>query len=426
MDTMSAGSDGEKQNTGARLDMEATIDGDDDESEIEHEGVAPKVARQPDQPTAQQRREHDICHVPYRSWCKHCVRGRGKRRAHSRIKSGRDEDLPHAAIDYTFFTQAGAKKAEDLSEEEKLDESKANTVLVMKDSMIGSIFAYLVGKKGATNEDWLAKQMLDDLDSLGLNRSRIVMKSDPEKSIEDVKKDNARRKTVTGHNTTQESTAVGDSDMNGKVERGIQEVNGVVRTLRSALEERLGCNITINHPLFPWMVRHAGQVIIRYQVRSSGKTSYRMGKGVDSILPVAEFGEVVHFAPLKTNEHRHQSNFDYRYDCGIWLGNLIRTGEHLVFINDGVYRVADIKRRDGSEQWSKDMCDAIVGTPNEPVPDRGSEMKAYSQKKHGTDAQPTEMPSYIPNPDAVKETRKVKSLRTDIVEHGATEGCPGY
>ena len=278
MDTMSASSDGEKQNTGARLDMEATIDGDDDESEIEHEGVAPKVARQPDQPTAQQRREHDLCHVPYRSWCKHCVRGRGKRRAHSRIKSGRDEDLPHAAIDYTFFTQAGAKKAEDLSEEEKLDESKANTVLVMKDSMIGSIFAYLVGKKGATNEDWLAKQMLDDLDSLGLNRSRIVMKSDPEKSIEDVKKDIARRRTANGQNTTQESIAVGDSDMNGKVERGIQEVNGVVRTLRSALEERLGCNITINHPLFPWMVRHAGQVIIRYQVRSSGKTSYGMEK----------------------------------------------------------------------------------------------------------------------------------------------------
>ena len=35
------------------------------------------------------------------------------------------------------------------------------------------------------------------------------------------------------------------------------------------------------------------------------------------------------------------------------------------------------------------------------------------------------MPSYIPNPDAVKETRKMKILRTDIIEHGATDGCPG-
>ena len=129
--------------------------------------------------------------------------------------------------------------------------------------------------------------MLDDLDSLGLNKARIVMKSDQEKSIEDVKKDISRKRIADGQSTTQESSAVGDSNANGKAEKGIQELNGVVRTCRSALEERLGCTITINHPIFPWMVRHASQLIIRYQVRASGKTSYRMGKGEDSILPVA-------------------------------------------------------------------------------------------------------------------------------------------
>ena len=287
------------------------MDGDGgDEDETENEGVAPKVARQPGQPTAEERRAHEVCHVPYRSWCKHCVRGRGRRRPHCRIGSGRDEDLPHAAIDYTFFTQNGAKKAEDLTEEEKIDESKARTVLVMKDSLVESIFAYVVSKKGATHEEWLAQQMLDDLDSLGLNRARIVMKSDPEKAIEDVKKDVSRRRIAIGQSTTQESTAVGDSNMNGRVERAIQELNGIVRTLRSALEERIGCTITINHPIFPWMVRHASQLIIRYQIRASGKTSFRMGKGVDSILPFAEFGKVVHFIPWKTNEHRQLSNFD--------------------------------------------------------------------------------------------------------------------
>ena len=80
------------------------------------------------------------------------MKGRGRRRPHCRIGSGRDEDLPHAAIDYTFFTQNGDKKSEDLTEEEKVDDTKAKTVLVMKDSLVESIFAYVVSKKGTANE----------------------------------------------------------------------------------------------------------------------------------------------------------------------------------------------------------------------------------------------------------------------------------
>ena len=401
-------------------------EGIDDEEETMNEGVAPKVARQPGQPIAQQRREHEVCHVPYRDWCKHCVRGRGRRRPHCRIGSGRDEDLPHAALDYTFFTQSGAKRAAELTEEEKNDETKAKTVLVMKDSLVEAVFAYVVGKKGAANEEWLAVQMLDDLDSLGLNRARIIVKSDQENAIEDVKKDMSRRRIADGQSTTQESSPTGDSNANGRVEKGIQEVNGVTRTLRSALEERLGCTITINHPIFPWLVRHAAQVIIRYQVRSSGKTSYRMGKGVDSILPVAEFGEVVHFAPLKTFDQKQASNFDYRYDEGIWLGNIIRAGENLVFVNDGVYRVDNIRRKDTSESWSKDMVNNIAGTPSEPVPDSGEhKLKAYVQHKHGNTGAPAEMPTFVPQEDVPRRTRKMQILKTDIREHGASDGCAG-
>ena len=135
----------------ATVDGEATVTEHDDETI--NEGVSPRVANQPGQPTAKDRREHEVCHVPYRSWCKHCVQGRGRRRPHSRIGSGRDEDLPHAAIDYTFVTQNGAKKPEDLTEEEEVDDSKAKTVLVMKDSLVESIFAYVVSKNGTANEE---------------------------------------------------------------------------------------------------------------------------------------------------------------------------------------------------------------------------------------------------------------------------------
>ena len=173
MYTIGASSSSGDADTEIQVEDAATVQGNDDDEDTINEGVAPKVARQPGQPTAQERREHEVCHVPYRSWCRHCVRGRGRRRPHCRIGSGRDEDLPHAAIDYTFFTQNVAKKSEDLTEEEKVDDRKATTVLVMKDSLVESIFAYVVSKKGTANEEWLALQMLDDIDSLGFTRHEL-------------------------------------------------------------------------------------------------------------------------------------------------------------------------------------------------------------------------------------------------------------
>ena len=37
-----------------------------------------RLGRGMTEPTAQERLDHAIAHVPYRSWCPHCVRGRGK------------------------------------------------------------------------------------------------------------------------------------------------------------------------------------------------------------------------------------------------------------------------------------------------------------------------------------------------------------
>ena len=98
-----------------------------------------------------------------------------------------------------------------------------------------------------------------------------------------------------------EDTAVGDPNANGRVERAIQEVACVTRTLWPALEERLGCEVGIRHPLTPWLGRHAGQLITRYQVSNNGSASYRMAKGRDAIQPVCEFGKMVMFSPPKTN-----------------------------------------------------------------------------------------------------------------------------
>ena len=64
----------------------ADHDAVDDEAEEEH--VAPGALRDPGQPSPAERAEHDLTHIPYRPWCKHCVRGRAKGRQSRKLRSG--------------------------------------------------------------------------------------------------------------------------------------------------------------------------------------------------------------------------------------------------------------------------------------------------------------------------------------------------
>ena len=49
-----------------------------DGGEAPQEGQAPKVLRDPGQPTARQREIHECIHIPFRAWCRECVLGRGR------------------------------------------------------------------------------------------------------------------------------------------------------------------------------------------------------------------------------------------------------------------------------------------------------------------------------------------------------------
>ena len=53
------------------------------EAEAEEEPAETGIRRpikmnDPGEPSEEERREHNLTHLPYRSWCKHCVGGRGK------------------------------------------------------------------------------------------------------------------------------------------------------------------------------------------------------------------------------------------------------------------------------------------------------------------------------------------------------------
>ena len=113
----------------------------------------------------------------------------------------------------------------------------------MQESECRSVWSYAVDKKGSS-EEWAIQQICEDLETVGLKQDRIIIKDDQEPAIIDVAKERAANRDGR-FGTALDNSRVGDSDSNGTIERPIQDVEGQCRTMRSALEEKIGNKITL-------------------------------------------------------------------------------------------------------------------------------------------------------------------------------------
>ena len=79
----------ESENTGgasSSRDHGKPVDSDEDHAESAKNKSVPNVRG----PTRKEKEEHEETHCTYRSWCKHCVKGRGREDGHNR-KTQEDE-----------------------------------------------------------------------------------------------------------------------------------------------------------------------------------------------------------------------------------------------------------------------------------------------------------------------------------------------
>ena len=161
-------------------------------------------------------------------------------------------------------------------------------LLVIKEFMMGGVLAYPVRGNGLEAAPERVDHIIGDLSARGLDKARIVTKSDQEPAIKEVQDEFSKRRremsTVPG--TTEENSRVGDSSSNGRVERCIQEIGGLTRTLKIAPEVRLGVPMPLDHPLVHWLTKHAADFLNKCQVRDAGNTHFEMVKGRACIEPI--------------------------------------------------------------------------------------------------------------------------------------------
>ena len=91
---------GEQQSSSSIPNGEEVIEADGEEA------AAVKVAPDPGQPSKADIERHEATHAEYRSWCPHCVRGRGVASGHSRKAwDGNPCSIPEVVMDYCFPSQ---------------------------------------------------------------------------------------------------------------------------------------------------------------------------------------------------------------------------------------------------------------------------------------------------------------------------------
>ena len=382
-----------------------------------HEGDAeefgslkPKTLPTPYTPSKQERLEHELTHVPFRSWCPHCVGGKAVAMGHYGRRSEVEDErrIPVIGLDYAFL-----QKSDNQDDGEKVEIGEVTT-LVMKDQRSRCVFPVPVPQKGVDPEEYSVRQVLKVLDYVGY--SEVALKCDQEPALAKVI-DSVKIHRGAGTQTNVENSAVGDSQGNGLVERANRSVEGQVRTMLSALEEKLGQKIKGDDSVFPWLILHAGTLLNRFSVGSDGKTPHERLRGRKSKRQVLEFGESVHFLPLDIKE---RPNSDPRFQDGIWLGIRLGSEEYLIGTPSGVFKARSIRRKPLESRWDHSQVSAIMGTP----------WKPYNFTED--DKLRVSMP-VIPDPTEVTERavpedpapKRIRIERRDLERLGYTPGCQG-
>ena len=198
-------------------------------------------------PTMKERQEHERTHIPYRSLCRHCVAARAGNPPHRgrRFPKAIEEDNDTKQVSYEYWF---------MRDQPGLESAK---ILISKDRATHMVSAHVVPLKGAVL-DWVIQQCARDLERLG-HYGQVTLKSDHEAAIVDVWREIANLRGCRG--TLMEHSLVADSQSNGLIDRGIRSVEEMTRVLLFDHSSRVGSPISVDSPVFLWIVEHATDIL---------------------------------------------------------------------------------------------------------------------------------------------------------------------
>ena len=201
----------------------------------EDEGRQVRTATPVAAPTAQERREHEVTHYPFRFWCNCCVEARAIAEGHRR--SEKEEPLMEGAgefhFDYCFL-------------KDKSGDDEEAVTLVGVDKGSDAVLAHVVPQKGSAWQ-WVSSQLDKDVRRFGYH-GRLVIKSDGEQAATELMREVARKRREEA--TVIEQSKPYDSKSNGRAENTVKRLESQARTFKIALEKAIAKKVSVVSPVF--------------------------------------------------------------------------------------------------------------------------------------------------------------------------------
>ena len=116
--------------------------------------------------------EHELTHLPFRNWCRHCVKGRGKEAPHR--KQTTETSVPELHLDLMFLG-------------EEADPGNTLTILVAKERQTKMSLASVMPNKSTGH--FLCSRVLAFLKEIGCDTGDLTVKSDQEPAMQSVIQD---------------------------------------------------------------------------------------------------------------------------------------------------------------------------------------------------------------------------------------------
>jgi hypothetical protein len=367
-------------------------------AEVSGEAEVIKRIQDPVKPSKEEVAAHEMFHLPYRSWCEVCVRGRGKSMPH--YKGRGERGLPELHFDYMF-----------LGEADKPHETRA--CLVAREAVSRVTLATMVPSKGS--EQYTVDRIVAFLSEVGCLHGDVICKSDQEPAVRSLVDAVGRCRAISGSGKwIVENSPVGASASNGVIERGIQSVQGQVRIIRLALERRYGVSIPAEHPLMAWAVEFAAVVLNRVEIGHDGKTAYQRLKGKRCNMPGIEFAEGILWK--SDNRTGALGKLSSAWKFGVYVGVRSKSGEFIIADKEGIWKARSVRRLPVEERWRSSNLGCVLHFPWKSREGAVVQNDVIRLEPHEIPEGPTAAES-IP--------RQVYLRRSDFEEHGFTSSCPG-
>ena len=378
------------------------VSNDDEQDELEdHEVGRRKVTKlhDPKLPSEMEVNEHCCSgHMPYRSWCHHCVQGRGRERDHQRMGDQEGLVIPEYHMDYCFPG----------------DEFDRLTVLVVIERYTKMKKAVVVPSKGSTGS-YAARMVIELINECGDKDQDVILKTDQEAAIkfliDDVCVNRTRARTI------KECAPQGSKGSNGIVER----VEQCLGTLKSSLDERMEGENRRVAPGAHLVMRVCGL----HDESSDSKTPYERVKGKRSEVMGLEFCEKELW---KYHPGKRMAKFDARWSYGLFLGVRSRSGELIVVDGESkeVKYVRTVKRIPEEQWWDPNNLELITVVPwNRGGGDKevDGDLPEFDVKK-GPGRQLEEKQD-IMRDEAPQIIHRAHLRKSDFDKQGYTDRCPG-